>query len=202
MNIFYLSRDPEQAARWHTDRHVVAMIRESCQMLATAHRVLDGEEIELTITNPDTGKSRKKKRWVTGDCRDEFLCEASHVNHPSTVWARSSVRQYSWLCDLTVELCVEKRHRWPDNRPHAWEPMTSWLLQNPPINIVDDGFSDAPTAMPDEYRMTGDAIASYRLLYTHGKSHLHRWSLRDEPEWISSLRDVHVPSNVLEKHSE
>jgi coenzyme F420-reducing hydrogenase alpha subunit len=44
LNIFYLNRDPEAAAFDHIDKHVVKMISESAQLLATAHRVIDGEE--------------------------------------------------------------------------------------------------------------------------------------------------------------
>lgn len=35
MNIFVLSRDPEEAARFQCDKHVVKMILESAQMLST-----------------------------------------------------------------------------------------------------------------------------------------------------------------------
>jgi hypothetical protein len=45
MNIFYLDKDPIKAAEYSCDKHVVKMILESAQMLCTAHRVLDGENI-------------------------------------------------------------------------------------------------------------------------------------------------------------
>jgi hypothetical protein len=40
MNIFYLSDDPVQCAKWHCDQHVTKMILEYAQLLSTAHRVL------------------------------------------------------------------------------------------------------------------------------------------------------------------
>ena len=43
MNIFYLHRDPHEAARLQCDRHVVKMILETAQLLSTAHHELDGE---------------------------------------------------------------------------------------------------------------------------------------------------------------
>ena len=43
MNIFYLDDDPIQCAKWHVDKHIVKMITEYCQLLSTAHRVLDGQ---------------------------------------------------------------------------------------------------------------------------------------------------------------
>jgi len=45
MNIFYLDKDPVIAAQMSADKHCVKMILESAQMLSTAHRVLDGDDI-------------------------------------------------------------------------------------------------------------------------------------------------------------
>ena len=49
MNIFYIDENPVQAAEWMVDRHVVKMILESAQLLSTAHRLLDGKEIQLEV---------------------------------------------------------------------------------------------------------------------------------------------------------
>ena len=43
MNIFVLDNDPKIAAQMMCDKHVVKMIVESCQLMSTAHHVLDGE---------------------------------------------------------------------------------------------------------------------------------------------------------------
>ena len=45
MNIFYLSRDPHEAARLQCDRHVVKMILETGQLLSTAHVEIDGVQV-------------------------------------------------------------------------------------------------------------------------------------------------------------
>ena len=37
MNIFVLDLDPQKAAEYHCNKHVVKMILESAQMLCTAH---------------------------------------------------------------------------------------------------------------------------------------------------------------------
>ena len=49
MNIFYISDNPVEAAEWMVDRHVVKMILESAQLLSTAHRLLDGKEMQLEV---------------------------------------------------------------------------------------------------------------------------------------------------------
>ena len=49
MNIFYTDSDPVKAAQSLVDRHVIKMILETCQLLCTAHRVLDGTEITQKV---------------------------------------------------------------------------------------------------------------------------------------------------------
>ena len=71
MNIFYLHADPYKAATYFYDKHKVKMILESAQMLCTAHHVYG---------NGDNVPYKK-----------------AHLNHPSTIWARSSRSNYYWL---------------------------------------------------------------------------------------------------------
>ena len=63
MNIFYLSDNPVEAAEWMVDRHVVKMVLESAQLLSTAHRLLDGNEMQLEVQieqEDGSFKTRKK----------------------------------------------------------------------------------------------------------------------------------------------
>lgn len=83
MNIFYLDSDPVVCAQMHCDKHVVKMILESCQLLSTAHRVLDGHS---TIEKSASG--RNVKRWYLNDLRQGILYGATHINHPSAIWCR------------------------------------------------------------------------------------------------------------------
>lgn len=46
MNIFYLSNDPNKAATYMYNKHVVKMILETAQLLCTAHHEL-GSNIEI-----------------------------------------------------------------------------------------------------------------------------------------------------------
>ena len=45
MNAFGLDRNYTVAAMLHNDKHVVKMNIEYCQLMSTAHRVLDGDDI-------------------------------------------------------------------------------------------------------------------------------------------------------------
>ena len=47
LNLFYLHNDPVISAEMHCDKHVVKMIIEYAQMLSTAHRILDGDQITV-----------------------------------------------------------------------------------------------------------------------------------------------------------
>ena len=80
MNIFYIDKDPVQAAEWMVDKHVVKMILESAQLLCTAHRFLDGTEYV------DATSGRRIKRWMLSDARESVLYSATHINHPSAIW--------------------------------------------------------------------------------------------------------------------
>ena len=81
MNIFVLDQNPSIAASMMCDKHVVKMIVESCQLLSTAHHVLDGKEITV-----DTGK----RKYRTYTCSQPDICKATMINHPCTIWTRSS----------------------------------------------------------------------------------------------------------------
>ena len=44
MNIFALSTNPREAAKWHVDKHVVKMPLETAQILCTVRRVYYNDE--------------------------------------------------------------------------------------------------------------------------------------------------------------
>ena len=104
MNIFVLDNDPIKAAEYSCDKHVVKMIVESCQMLSSAHRVLDGQE----YTDLSKGaKPRRIKRWRLEEPREGLLWKASFVGHPCTQWIMQSKENYRWLARHAVALTEE-----------------------------------------------------------------------------------------------
>lgn len=178
MNIFYIDKDPVQAAQWMVDKHVVKMILESAQLLSTAHRLHDGREIE--------GKSktgRKARRWVLDDARDAVVYQATHINHPSAVWCRDSVENYNWLVDHFFALMAEYTYRY--NKEHKCYGELSYLLQSPPHNLKARDMTPMPSAMADEYKISNDSLTNYRNYYRIGKVSMHKWTNRQPPEWIN-----------------
>lgn len=177
MNIFYLDADPEACAKLHNDKHVVKMIVESAQLLSTAHRVLDGQ---LYI---DDSSGRKIKRFaIKYDPRlDKVLYKATHMNHPSAIWARTSIENYRWLARLNLELCKEYTYRY--DKVHASEQLVKVLNKYEPHNISVASFTQPTPTMPTRY-IAKDSISSYRAYYNGEKAHIAKWSKRDTPNWF------------------
>jgi len=137
MNIFYLDRDPHEAARLQCDRHVVKMILETAQLLSTAHNELDGGQIAYKST---------------------------HKNHRSAVWVRQSRHNYRWLRRHREALGDEYTRRY--GKVHATIQKHSETLMWPPNNIPDGGFTDPPQCMPDECKRP-DAVQGYQVYYNY-----------------------------------
>lgn len=180
MNIFYLDHRPEICAQYHCDKHVVKMIIEYAQLLSTAHRILDGKEYV------DSSSGRKIKRWKLPDDRDNFVYKASHVNHPSAIWARQNEAQYTWLFCLWIRCLNEYTHRY--GKEHACEKLR-FVLVNLPNNIPKcppEKFSEPPQAMPDDCKSTISSIDAYRQYYIMKKNHFAKWTKRQIPNWYTN----------------
>lgn len=184
MNIFYLDSDPVRCAEMHNDKHCIKMILEYAQLLCTAHRVLDG--VPVISRRATTG--RQYTSYRLDDNRDGVLYSATHINHPSAIWVRQSLSNYMWLSHLLVELCKEYTYRY--GKVHKCEQigLVNTLLNNVPSNIPNTGFTEPTPAMPDDVKVSGDSLTSYRNYYIQNKQHLATWSgkvnSRQIPEWF------------------
>ena len=183
MNIFALDLDVQKCAEMHNDKHCIKMILEHCQLLSTAHRVLDGKEV---VVKSKTG--RNVKRWVLSGERENLLYSATHINHPSAIWCRQSPSNYLWLVDLTEALCKEYTYRY--GKVHKCEQIgLIKMLKTVPNNIPVGLFTQPTPAMPDDCKVPGDSVQSYRNYYINNKTHLASWkgkvNSRNVPEWFN-----------------
>ena len=186
MNIFYLDHNVAKCAEYHVDKHCIKMILEYCQLLSTAHRIIDGTE---TIAKSKTG--RNVKRWILPDERENIIYSATHINHPSAVWVRQSAMNYHWLYTLLVALCKEYTYRY--GKIHKCE--SSGLvnhLQITPKNINSNlNFTEPTPAMPDDCKVSGNSLQSYHNYYVMNKSHLWSWkgkiNSRTQPQWFIEM---------------
>jgi len=155
MNIFFLDEDPTMSAQYHVDKHVVKMILETAQLLCGVHHA----------TAPDNTYVPYK---------------LSHKNHPCSIWARTSLSNYLYLCELGLELCKEYTYRY--GKRHKSQDVIEWCLINKP-NVPDVEFTEPAKAMPDEYKV-GDVVQSYRNYYMGAKSGFATWKNRQKPFWF------------------
>jgi len=159
VNIFFLDWDVEKNAQYHCDKHVVKMILETAQLLCGVHHVTAHD------TTHDTAHVPYK---------------LSHKNHPCSIWARDSMSNYLYLCEIGLALCEEYTYRY--GKRHKSQEVIEWCLMNKP-QIQDIGFTTPPKAMPDEYK-TEDVIESYRKYYLGAKKTFLTWKERKVPEWV------------------
>ena len=144
MNIFYLHKDPVEAAKLQYNKHVVKMILESAQMLCTAHHEIMGDDANVPY-------------------------KRAHVNHPSTIWARRSAQNYVWLYDHFVALAQEYKKRY--GKDHLSYTKCEPYLRFLPGGLPYTGFTQPPQAMPDEYK-DECSLQAYWNYYINDKKHI------------------------------
>jgi hypothetical protein len=176
MNIFYLDNDVTTCAEMHVDKHCVKMILEYAQLLSTAHRVLDG-----TPSTRLSKSGRKQQHYILSDQREQVLYSATHINHPSAIWVRKSDANYVWLFRMFGALMDEYTYRY--GKTHACERLAD-ALSHRPKNIPKGEFTEPTPAMPEDYKVVGDSIQSYKNYYLGDKVRMFSWKNRQTPAWI------------------
>lgn len=166
MNLFILSLSQKQTAEWMFDSHIVKIILEAVQMLCTAKLLLD----------PD-------------DPENDKLYKMAHKNHPVTIWVRKSYENYIWTLMLVHEMHNEWRYRYnhPNTKCHKSYIVAYHLLKHAPSKDKFEctGLTPFAVAMPDEYKVAGSPIDSYKKYYMSDmKRKLAKWSKREKPEWF------------------
>jgi hypothetical protein len=169
----------------HVDKHVCKMVIEYAQLLSTTHRVLDG-----TIEYGTSKSGRKKIIYRLSDNRDNILYSATHIHHPSAVWVRKSIGNYYWLSNLLVDLCKEYTYRYGKVHKCERDGLVQLLHDCTPDNMNVIAFTEPTPAMPDNVKIAGDSLASYRNYYISNKQHLASWkgkvNSRNIPEWFNA----------------
>jgi len=186
MNIFYLNKNYKTCAEYHTNKHLISQIKESCQLLSTAHRVLDG------VQYIDSSSGRRIKRWKLGNSYENILYKATHVNHPSAIWVRQSEANYRWLVSLLSELCKEYTYRYGKTHKCEYSGLVDLLYVNSPRNISNRPFTEPTPAMPDIYKVNGDSVQSYINYYIGDKQRMFNWKNREIPHFIKGQINANI----------
>jgi hypothetical protein len=213
MNIFVLHESPIPCAQMHCDKHVVKMIVEYGQLLATAHRVLDGHRGKL-LHPYSRQRVAYDYNWVLDgeDSKLPFIPLATHHNHPCAVWARQSSGNYWWLFFLWLALMREFSVRY--GHGHSYSTRYVEWLSNLPVNLPEGEQTQWPLCMPEQYQVwhqeccgspqwshtsppeccgqlnsIPDAVASYRAYYLGEKMGFATWKKnRTAPAWVPNTR--------------
>jgi hypothetical protein len=96
----------------------------------------------------------------------------THYNHPCAVWTRASVHNYLWLCDLGKAIAKEYTKRY--GRRHKSEDVIDWCEEHIPY-LPNQGLTELPQCMPDEFKVEGDPIEAYNAYYEHK---LYSWRVK------------------------
>jgi len=163
------------------DKHVVKMILETCQLLSTAHRVLDGHK---NVREYSSLKTKKTCNKIFYDLDNIYMninvYLPTHINHPSNVWTRQTSGNYRWLYDHLIGLLDEYTYRY--QKTHKCERLLEHLMFAPE-NIKLGPQTTVPLCMPEKYHDLY-SIQSYRNYYNGEKLGFAKWTNREKPKWI------------------
>lgn len=208
MNIFALHRNPFAAAAYHCDKHVVKMIVEYAQLLSTAHRVLDGT-FESWMFKGANGKPKTLKYYVLPgevaypavrteivdgiaikkdyvEVENRKCYAASHMNHPSGIWARTTDTNYHWLVQLFDGVLREYENRY--GKKHSSEALLEFF-RTAPKNIPRGLQTPFALAMPEKYKVD-DEVLAYQNYYVGDKVRFAKWTNIAAPKWFTNRVDI------------
>ena len=164
MNIFVVDMDPRLAAQALCDKHIVKMPLESAQMMATILRRHGATDEQMPLTKSGT------------------IYKATHHNHPCTRWAGDSSSNFAWLANHATELAAEYTRRY--GKTHACEEPILQMRKQAIFLLPTGPLTPFAQAMPEEYRISDDAVGSYREYYLNVKADIATWNKgRKPPKW-------------------
>ena len=186
MNIFALSKCPEESAKQMIDKHVIKMPTETCQMLHT--NILYMQYVHVHGKEPQLKDLKAFHQEIGSE-----LMKPAMLNHPSTIWARQSRDNFKWLFVHGRRLCHE--YTWRYNKKHGsqiriedvWKHKQSINEHQYPKQEL----TPVSIAMDDKYRIENNfyddwdfVIESYRHYYLEGKWRIAEWKRDRRPEWF------------------
>jgi len=107
--------------------------------------------------------------------------KSTHIKHPCVLWVEESFGNFLWLKNLALALNTEYRFRYERDSDHksisVLNEITSCIYEN-------RGLTEFAQAMPDKYKVPGDAVKAYRQFYLGEKMKFAKWTKRSVPEWV------------------
>ena len=105
----------------------------------------------------------------------------THVNHPCTIWARTSSANFDWLVNHGLALCREYTKRY--GKRHVCQDIIETIsFDDAPTDVVPTGeLTPFTQCMPERFRQENPVLA-YRAYY-HSKSFAEWKRGRPAPDW-------------------
>jgi len=173
MNIFVLDTNPCSAARMHCDKHVVKMILESAQMLATRLHFNGSTEYFVEVSKIGANKLPKP-------------LPMRYNSHPCVTWVLESPSNAEWLSRLLYHLCDEYEFRY--GKQHAYhrlaDEMSTFLFNHHESDPSDFAIACGEISHGIIRASPEVAVSLYRTYYKAEKFQFAKWSGREIPEWF------------------
>ncbi|USD36175.1 pyrimidine dimer DNA glycosylase/endonuclease V [Ferrimonas sp. SCSIO 43195] len=109
---------------------------------------------------------------------------STHLKHPCVLWVEESYDNFCWLRDLAVALNDEYRFRYGKPQDHK-SMATLSLIESMPF--ARRGLTPFAQAMPEPFKVQGNAVLAYRRFYVQDKSRFARWTVRPQPDWYTQM---------------
>ncbi len=107
--------------------------------------------------------------------------KSTHVKHPCVLWVEESFENFSWLKNLAIALNAEYRFRFEKESDHK----SIFVLDDlSGCEYINRGLTEFAQAMPDKYKVPGNAVKAYRQFYVGEKMRFAKWTKRSIPEWV------------------
>lgn len=183
MNIYFLDKNADLCAEYHSDKHVVLKTLETSFILSNAHWLSlfyseDPENCEF-LTLKDMKQYFEKKYDENNPLRPPY--KMSKLNNPHIKWLIESKTNYIWCVDLLKSLNKQFEIRY--GKTHKTKQQIEWFENNIPTACKDCDITEFPITLDEVYITVNDAVASYRNFYIIEKSDNSTWK-NGKPLWI------------------
>lgn len=113
--------------------------------------------------------------------------KSTHSKHPCVLWVEESYDNFQWLSGLAIALNNEYRYRYEKDTDHKSIQVLGELAT---YEYDAKGLTDFAQAMPDQYKVPGNAVKAYRQFYLGEKMHFARWTKRPVPAWVLKKKAI------------
>tara|TARA_R110002096_G_scaffold279656_1_gene473881 strand:+ start:942 stop:1319 length:378 start_codon:yes stop_codon:yes gene_type:complete len=110
--------------------------------------------------------------------------KSTHIKHPCVLWTEESYDNFLWLSKSAYALNDEYRYRYEKDGDHKSINILKEITYSKYESL---GRTEFVQAMPDKFKVPGDAVSAYRKFYLGEKMKFAKWTRRKAPYWIKDM---------------